>query len=61
MNKAECKLTLTDGQGKVLKIFNIKDFLVDHPYPGGAPTARLMVHNRIMAYINRALEDENGL
>ena len=58
MDKSLCTLTLTDGQGKVIKTFDIKDYLVGHPYPGGPPTTRLMVHNRLMAHLNKVLEDE---
>ena len=55
-SKAELTLQVVDSQGNVISENPVGPHLVNQPYPGGAPTHRMMIHNSIMARINTEVE-----
>lgn len=55
-SKADLIMTVQTQDGEVIYSTPIAPHLVNHPYPGGAPTNRLMISNSIMAELNTKLE-----
>lgn len=55
-SKADLKLQVVDATGTVITEQLVGHYLVNQPYPGGAPTARMMIHNNIMGKINTDVE-----
>lgn len=55
-SKSDLKLQVIDRQGNVLVEQDVAPHLVNHPYPGGPPTSRMMIHNSILGRINTVIE-----